>query len=304
MKKLLKLVVSIILAVSLLAGFSASSYADGAFTFVPITEGDFYAKAGTKFYSVPSTSGAVVFTEPTDMMLPINGVCLENGWYRTNYNGAPAYINPSQVYSRQDAYNAKTVGLKAAAKKVSMVLSDGSKLYTIGTMPNGMPIYSVFANITAPDYFVAALLTTGIQPTDDVYTKIYKVRKYVSSHVVYDLSCRYKYGSTYDTLTMGRAVCYGYAQATQAMLLAVGVDAISLSGRASTGEPHQWCAVNIDGVRYSFVPQDNPDASPIVQGNDAGKGHVYSGGGRFSNLEKISATQKPLAELTRTKWKK
>ncbi|MCQ2082746.1 MAG: transglutaminase-like domain-containing protein [Lachnospiraceae bacterium] len=303
-RKLSGILAVVMLAVSVLTTINVTSYAENGLTIIEGSLPDRYVKAGTKYYNIPSEKGSVVFTSPTDSMLPVRGICAENGWYVSNVNGAPVFVNPKNVYSNQDAYIAKTVGQKAANKKIAAVLPDGTKLFNIGAASNGMPILSVFPNIKAPAYLIAAIDATGILPTDDEFTKINKVRNYVSSHVSYDKSCHYRFGSTYDTLTMGRAVCAGYAQVTETLLLAVGVDAVCDTGKNASGVAHDWCGVNIGGVRYSFEPQLNSSQSPVVQGDGAGLGYVRTGERRLSTIEKIAPDQKTLSDLTFTKWKK
>ena len=99
-------------------------------------------------------------------------------------------------------------------------------------------------------------------------------------------------------------ICAGYAQATETLLLAVGIDACCVSGKTSSGEWHDWCGVNIGGVRYSFEPQCTSAELPIVQGDDAGHGYVKSGERRLSIIEKIAPDQKTLTDLTFAAWKK
>ena len=91
---------------------------------------------------------------------------------------------------------------------------------------------------------------------------------------------------------------------TETLLLAVGVDAVCDTGKNASGAAHDWCGVNIGGVRYSFEPQFNSSQSAVVQGDGAGLGYVRTGERRLSTIEKIAPDQKTLSDLTFAKWKK
>ncbi|MDD5924398.1 MAG: transglutaminase domain-containing protein [Clostridia bacterium] len=55
----------------------------------------------------------------------------------------------------------------------------------------------------------------------------------------------------YGAIVNGRAICGGYAYATQYLLRLVGIDAVSVTGTGKE-ELHMWNQVNIDGLWYNL----------------------------------------------------
>lgn len=297
MKKRIAWFASIILVLSFFIQLPMSVSAEGEYTFSD-TEFTLFACVGTPFYNIPDGSGEVIFIYPMNFNISFNGVCNETGWYRTNLNCSPAYINPKDLITCQDAYSKFTIGINKANQKVAKTLHDGTKLFQIGSCANGMPVYSIYCDITAPDYFLQAINDIGITPEDSDFTKIDKVRNYVSSHVTYDMAYSAGQGfTTYSTLTNGRAVCAGYANATNALLLAVGVDSYYLCGGNFGGpDSHAWNGVWVDGTMYYFEPQLNSSQSPLTQDKSIGRGYGNASMNRFYILDKIGADQKNLME--------
>lgn len=105
--------------------------------------------------------------------------------------------------------------------------------------------------------FVEALIQPVLDELQDKtdYEKVKGVYEYLIEHTVYDLD--YLGTSVYELFHDGKAVCEGYARATQLLLNKLEVEAIYVEGSSDNGsgsgsEGHAWNIVKIDGAYYQL----------------------------------------------------
>lgn len=109
------------------------------------------------------------------------------------------------------------------------------------------------------------------------YEKVKGVYEYLIDHTVYDMD--YMGKTIYEVFSEGRAVCEGYARATQYMLTRLGVEAIYVGGYAgkvnmprSTWGEHAWNIVKIDGIYYQV---DTTWGDPVSEDGTQSKNFKY-----------------------------
>lgn len=91
----------------------------------------------------------------------------------------------------------------------------------------------------------------SVDPAWDDYEKIKAVYDWVILRVTYDTSERDQ--SLYSAMVEGRAVCAGYARATQYLLQRLDIPCTYVSGTAR-GASHGWDLVVADGAYYYLDP--------------------------------------------------
>lgn len=103
----------------------------------------------------------------------------------------------------------------------------------------------------------SAFVETTIQPVLNAlqdktdYEKVKGVYEYLIEHTAYDYD--YHGMSLYELLHDGKAVCEGYARATQLLLNRLDVEALLVTGEAGDNrECHAWNIVKIDGEYYQL----------------------------------------------------
>ena len=107
----------------------------------------------------------------------------------------------------------------------------------------------------------SAFVETAAQPILDLlrgksdYEKVKGVYEYLIDNTIYDLN--YTGTSIYEMFRDGRAVCEGYARATQYLLTKLDVECLYVTGDSgefgeprSSWETHAWNIVKIDGSYY------------------------------------------------------
>lgn len=89
------------------------------------------------------------------------------------------------------------------------------------------------------------------------YEKVKGVYEFLIDRTIYDLA--YTGTTIYELFHEGRAVCEGYARASQYLLTKLGVEALYVSGDAgeyttpmSQWEGHAWNIVKIEGIYYQL----------------------------------------------------
>ena len=81
------------------------------------------------------------------------------------------------------------------------------------------------------------------------YDKVKAVYEYLINNTIYDLD--YTGTTIYELFSENRAVCEGYARATQYMLTKLGVEAIYVTGDTIEDPgPHAWNIVRVNGKYY------------------------------------------------------
>jgi hypothetical protein len=109
------------------------------------------------------------------------------------------------------------------------------------------------------DREVAKALQTILEPGMNDHEKIKAIHDWIVSHVEYDQSLK-RY-TAYDAVTIGEAVCQGYALLGYKMLNEAGITAIIAEGTVNTGE-HAWNMVKLDGEWYHLdLTWDDPVVS-------------------------------------------
>lgn len=101
------------------------------------------------------------------------------------------------------------------------------------------------------DYVKAEAKKIVAKLTTDKMSDIQKeklLHDYIASEVTYDKSLR-KY-TAYEALTIGEAVCQGYALLTYRLMQEAGIPVHIVSGTVSTGL-HAWNKVKLDGKWYN-----------------------------------------------------
>lgn len=106
----------------------------------------------------------------------------------------------------------------------------------------------------------AAFVESAIQPVlnqlrdQSDYEKVKGVYEYLIEHTIYDYD--YIGMTVYEVFHDGRAVCEGYAKATQLLLSRLGVQTLFIvgeaCGRGFNWESHAWNLVELDGDYYQL----------------------------------------------------
>lgn len=97
------------------------------------------------------------------------------------------------------------------------------------------------------------------------YMKVFLIHNYIINNCIYaedyDTSNDLSVYTAYGALVNGKAVCDGYANATQVLLNLCNIENIKISG-TSKGEGHAWNLVNLDGEYYHLdLTWDDPIGS-------------------------------------------
>lgn len=82
------------------------------------------------------------------------------------------------------------------------------------------------------------------------------------SLAVYDDTATHQHNA-YGALVEGRSVCDGYANAMALLLRLAGVECGVVQGMTSTGAPHAWNLVRVDGA-YTWLDVTNDDQGEVL----------------------------------------
>lgn len=105
------------------------------------------------------------------------------------------------------------------------------------------------------------------------YEKVRGVYDFLIDRTIYDLA--YKGTTIYELLYNSRAVCEGYARATQYLLDNLGVEVIYVSGEAGSPgdtEGHAWNIVNVEGSYYQL---DTTWGDPVSDDGTQSRNYNY-----------------------------
>lgn len=109
-------------------------------------------------------------------------------------------------------------------------------------------------------------------PSGSSYDQELYIHDYVCKNCVYDADTE-QYGTSYDALVDGKAVCEGYARAIKVLLDRIKIKNYLITGKAANKsgkvEPHMWNIVEINGKRFHL---------------DATWDDINLGGGEFCHL--------------------
>ncbi len=124
------------------------------------------------------------------------------------------------------------------------------------------------------------LVETAFQPKIDElsnssdYDKAIGVYEYLIENTKYDLA--YMGKTIYEMAKDHRAVCEGYARATQYMLTKLGVETLYVVGKSDNGsgepEDHAWNIVKLDGEYYNV---DTTWGDPALDDGTQAMSHGY-----------------------------
>ncbi|WP_029192338.1 transglutaminase domain-containing protein [Paenibacillus harenae] len=115
------------------------------------------------------------------------------------------------------------------------------------------------------DTKVAEALAAVLEPGMNRHEKIKAIHDWIVTRVEYDQSLSHY--TAYDAVTLGEAVCQGYALLGFKMLKEAGIPVRIAEGSVNTGE-HAWNMVQLDGAWYHLdLTWDDPVIKP-VPGNE------------------------------------
>lgn len=142
-----------------------------------------------------------------------------------------AYILESYIYTIRSWGNKSTIALEARYRET-------------------------LAQTAVVDREAAKAIQTIIEPGMNEHEKIKAIHDWIVNHIEYDQSLsRY---TAYEAVTLGEAVCQGYALLGYKMLKEAGITALIAEGTVNTGE-HAWNMVRLDGVWYHLdLTWDDP----------------------------------------------
>lgn len=98
------------------------------------------------------------------------------------------------------------------------------------------------------DAYAAMCLNTMPQGLDE-YGKVKYVFDYLVTHTVYRLDSQHNQNIC-SVFVNGESVCQGYAEATQYLLLKLGIETTIVPGIVTDGSRHVWNLVKVNGAYY------------------------------------------------------
>lgn len=142
-----------------------------------------------------------------------------------------AYILESYIYTIRSWGNKSTISLEARYRET-------------------------LAQTAVVDREAAKALQSIIEPGMNEHEKVKAIHDWIVNHIEYDQSLsRY---TAYEAVTLGEAVCQGYALLGYKMLKEAGITVLIAEGTVNTGE-HAWNMVQLDGIWYHLdLTWDDP----------------------------------------------
>ena len=252
----------------------------------------------TPIVNTPNPTNVVV-SNPTPTAAPTQSPELTNRYFRRQLNSSQ-----QEIYDKiRDgvAVHAETISFETADEDdISLLL--GYVLYdypeyfwyrgggswtsrTTGTTDSYKIELRPEYEYAASEYQnYAAVVEAAFQPKINElsgcsdYEKVVGVYEYLIDYTEYDDA--YVGKSIYEMARDHRAVCEGYARATQYMLTKLGVETLYVVGNAGNGEGgmegHAWNIVKLDGEYYNVdTTWGDPVGDPLYGGSSQTMNHAY-----------------------------
>ena len=142
-----------------------------------------------------------------------------------------AYILESYIYTIRSWGNKSTIALEARYRET-------------------------LAQTAVVDREAAKALQTIIEPGMNEHEKVKAIHDWIVNRIEYDQSLSHY--TAYEAVTLGEAVCQGYALLGYKMLKEAGITVLIAEGTVNTGE-HAWNMVQLDGIWYHLdLTWDDP----------------------------------------------